>query len=100
MENRFELAQKLTVDHKLIRKSQYRNKSGYNERVKIWEKTSLKTPMEVVLIGIRTLSNGTTDYDPECGYMYNGDEHFQALLVTDKLSRKPFYVTPTPLKDK
>ena len=34
----------------------------------------------VTLVGIRTLSNGFTEHDPDVGYMYDSDMTFKAAL--------------------
>lgn len=84
----------VTVYYKRITKF-IDNGSGWRTRMKIWNEVTLKEPKTVKIIGIRTLSNGKTDYDSDVGHMYDPKQFFQAILVVESLSRKPFYVPAT-----
>lgn len=47
---------------------------------------------EGIVIGVRTLSDGGTDYDYEAGTQFYPESHFEAYLVAFAMSRKPFLV--------
>ena len=49
-------------------------------------------PCDGVIIGVRTLKEGKTDYDPDCGSMFNAENHIQAYMVGTTLYRKPSFV--------
>lgn len=90
----YQLGQKVTITQVLKRKSEYRkeNETDYRStRHKFWMVVNLKKPREVMIVGVRTLSNGTTQYDSETGNLYDPKEYFKALLVTGTLREKPFY---------
>ncbi len=59
---------------------------------RVWEEIQLKEPLEGIVIGSRTLSNGKTEYDNESGTTYIPKEHFNAVLVAVSLRNKPFFV--------
>ncbi len=91
----FNLGDKITVDYELYRKEEHVRESLENPnvtRVKRWEKTKLGREVEVTVIGIRTLSNGTTWYEQDYGYCFIPKKHFRALLVVESLHRKPFFI--------
>lgn len=89
---KYKLGDKITVTSKLKRVTEYRTISefGHKKRWKLWKSVPLKHPIEAIVVGIRTVSNGITDYDMDVGYSYDPKEHFQALLVVSRLSEKPF----------
>lgn len=90
----FSLGQQITVDSVLKRKTKYStpDKYGRSKRLKIWEKVPLKQSKTAIIVGIRNLSNGNTDYDSEVGYMYNPTEYFKGLLVVSNLNNAPYFV--------
>jgi len=81
------LGQKITIDHKLKRVVKPHPKPLHDN--KFWEKEKIK-PKECILIGVRTLSNGVSDYSE--GTYYEPKEYFKAYLVVESLNRKPFFV--------
>lgn len=88
----YSLGQKITINSKLVRVSSYkRSLSSFNRRRKEWVKLDLKEPQEVIVVGVRTLFDGWVDWDEDCGNSFEQDNHLKALLVTSKLSQKPFY---------
>lgn len=58
---------------------------------KRWEPKAIE-PRDGVLIGWRTLSNGTRAWHEEEGYCYTATEHFGAALVVFSLRENPVYV--------
>lgn len=70
------------------------NTTSYPIRYKEWVELNLGFPKIVTLVGIRTLSNGFTEHDPDVGYMYDSDMTFKAALVVDTIHTKPY---PVPL---
>lgn len=94
-----ELGQKITITSILKRRSEYRydNKiSDYKKtEFKTWMEEQLKAPIEVVVVGVRTLSNGYNIWESDIGNVFFAQSHFKALLVVKNLRSKPFFVTPT-----
>lgn len=90
----FSLGQQITVDFVLKRKTKYStpNEYGRSKRLKVWEKVPLKKSKTAIIVGLRNLSNGNTDYDGDVGYMYNPTEYFRALLVVSNLNKAPYFV--------
>lgn len=93
-----ELGKKITVSQYLKRRSEYRNDDKINEycrtEFKEWQERPFKEPKEVIVVGVRTLSNGYNIYDREAGNMYQPVTYFSALLVVKNLRSKPFYSLP------
>lgn len=90
---------KITVNHKLIRKTNYRFKKETDiqkTRFKEWESKELKKPIEVTIIGKRNLYNGISWFEALDGdsgvYLFEPKECIKAYLVVQGISRKPFYV--------
>lgn len=59
---------------------------------KVWRRTDLEIAIPCVYIGWRTLSDGTNDYEPEEGYTYVAERHFDAALVVYDVRCKPVLV--------
>lgn len=92
----FALGQKIIINSFLKRKiSYYEVNQSYKNRGKEWVDIPLEKDKIVIVLGIRTLSNGTTEHDPEVGTMYSPETYLKALLVVGSLYEKPFY-TPYP----
>jgi hypothetical protein len=85
MDHNLTLGQLCHIDHML-----YRKMAGWE---KLWEPIKLKAPIPGIVVGIRTLSNGTT-YSLGEGYGngYEAKEYFRAVLVATDLHRKPVLV--------
>lgn len=94
MDNQISLGQQITIDSVLKRKTKYSTQDEYgrSKRLKVWENIPLKQNKTAIVIGIRNLSNGNTDYDSDAGYMYNPTEYFKALLVVSNLNNAPYLV--------
>lgn len=94
-----ELGKKITVSSHLRRRSEYRQDSkinGYaNTEFKEWVESAFKTPKEVIIIGVRTLSNGYNVWEKELGNVYYHQTSVGALLVVEDLRSKPFYILNT-----
>jgi hypothetical protein len=90
----YKLGQEIIINSQLKRVSEYRRDSlgSFNRKYRLWKEVKLKEPQIVIVVGIRTLFNGYVDYDPEVGSMFSQDSHIKAILVTGRLSQKPFYV--------
>lgn len=79
----------ITVDHKLVRRAKHIDGKEH----KIWQKQILKNPIDAILIGQRTLSDGHVYYwGDEIGFLYDAHKYFKALLVVSDMNTKPFYV--------
>jgi hypothetical protein len=95
----YELGQKIRVESTLTRKSKFVKESDlspYKYEVKFWDETKLRNPVDGIVVGIRSLSNGRNHYIPEYGNDYEPKEHFRALIVAYHLSRKPLLVKINP----
>lgn len=71
-------------------------------RVRRWVPTRWnKGYMEGVIVGWRTLANGTVEYgnDWDAGDEFRPTEHFKAYLVAFDMRRKPVYVLPEDLEE-
>jgi len=79
---------KIIVNHRLRRKSSY---GMTRETSKYWEEEKL-TPIEAIVIGRRTLSNGISEWNGEIGIIYFPSKYFKAILVVTDMKNNPFYV--------
>ena len=86
----YNLGDKYKASKKLVRRTKYIKGIVFNQRYKYWDVQKIN--QEVLIIGIRTLSNGTTTWDDEAGNLYEPTDYFQALLVVSDLHKKPFYI--------
>lgn len=59
---------------------------------KAWRRSDLEIAIPCVYIGWRTLSDGTNDYEPEEGYSYVAERHFDAALVVYDVRCRPVFV--------
>lgn len=59
---------------------------------KEWRRADLGIAVPCVYIGWRTLSDGINDYEPDEGYVYVADRHFDAALVVYDPRCKPVVV--------
>lgn len=87
---------KITVLKRYVRKTELRRDRNdiFQGRWKIWVEKEI-APVDCFIIGIRTISNGRTESDPEVGTMYEAREHMKAILVVRTLYSKPFLI-PLP----
>lgn len=76
----------IIINNKLTR-NQWKDK-------KMWEVEKLPNPKTVLIVGVRTLQNGTVLYDEDTGITFerNSKEDIKALMVVESATRKPFYV--------
>lgn len=59
---------------------------------KEWHRADLGITVPCVYIGWRTLSNGINDYEPDEGYFYVANHHFDAALVVYDPRCRPVFV--------
>lgn len=94
-----EFLQKIEVKGILRRRSRSKKYEMY-PRMRIykeWVYEPLRTPIEGIVIGKRTLANGNTYYEEDCGNIFTPEVYTKALLVVTDMKTKPFYVPlPTP----
>jgi len=79
--NTLVLGESILIDHKLVR---HWKSNGDKE----WLPKRIEPPIYAYVMGIRTLSNGSTDYDRN----YAAKTYIKAFLVVTDLKSKPFYV--------
>ena len=89
----YKLGQIIETDKHLERRTIYTSEP-FKPDGKQWIETKIKTPKKVMIIGVRTLTNGKRDWTKE-GIFYWPTEYIKALLVVENLNRKPFYI-PMP----
>lgn len=84
------LGDRVRVNHRLVRRSDARHH-------KAWVAEELPEEVEGLVVGVRTLSNGTRtwetadDFGGDAGYWeYTPDAYFRAVLVATDLRRRPF----------
>jgi len=87
MSEELKLGQKITVNTYLYRSSEMRDQGQY----KYWNEFK-SIPKEVMVIGLRTLSNGYNQYLADYGNVFYPDAHLSAVLVVENLRSKPFYI--------
>lgn len=89
---KYQLGEKIKITSKLVRKASYRRseESSINTRIKEWEEFPI-AETEVVVVGIRTLWDGSTFYEE--GNIFVPEKHFRALSVVENLNNKPFYTS-------
>lgn len=96
---KIELGKRITVFRYLKRKSKYKIDKSINEykatEFKEWQDVDFKNPKEVMIVGVRTLSQGYNQWDSDMGNMYTPQSYFSALLVVENLRSKPFYIQNT-----
>lgn len=86
------LGEKIKINHHLVRSKQRRpTENGWSRPYREWVKRSFLSEREVVVVGIRTLHNGSIMNDTDAGNIFTSEESFKAYLVVDSLNRKPFY---------
>jgi len=83
----------IMIDNRLQRDTEYRKNNGkHSRRWKVWTEKKLPQKIPVMFLRWRTLSNGYTDYESECGFIYEPIETVKAALVIDiQGNRNPFY---------
>lgn len=92
-----ELGQKVKIKSKLHRFSKYRE--GPKTK-RVWIPMYFPDgPVEGLVIGKRTLSNGFREYMGfEEGVSYDPTDHFEAYLVATDIRKKPFYTLKEDLE--
>lgn len=75
-------------DHITIDKKLHRIRDRHEKR---WVDVNID-PIDVIVIGIRNLSNGINDYNQGEGITYEPREIFKGLLVVSSMFRNPFYI--------
>lgn len=81
----------ITVNNKLHRCGTYHR---FEKPRKFWDKRTIK-PTKVMVIGIRTLSDGDINesgYGDDYEKYYEAKRWFKAFLVVKDMYTKPFYV--------
>lgn len=84
--------QKVTIKGYLERRTETRYKGMDTETWKVWKPINFKAPKEGILIGERTLQNGTKHWDEMIHF--NPMEYFTAYLVSLNMNKNPVYVRP------
>lgn len=91
METEIKIGQKLNVKSSLKRvliRGNYHTQSR-----KEWVEVKLFKEIEVIVVGIRTISDGKIWYMGDEGTCYTPDVFRKALLVTKNINSKPFYIS-------
>ena len=88
------IGQKIRIDYKLVRVEQFKkSEEGHpiSVRHKKWVAKELVSRIDVIVIGKRTLWNGTTFYDSGI-CLFEPKDKFPAYLVVEAMHKKPFYI--------
>jgi len=80
------LGDTVRFNSKLIRTRKYIYKTDKKE----WKETQFSTPQVGILIGVRTLANGSTYYS-ENGCIFTPVEYFPVYMVATDLRKKPVF---------
>lgn len=100
------LGQPVTFTHHLERRTR-EHPGTYSRVTRAWEPvdaypvTGQRGPVPGVIVGVRTLANGTVHYLVEDPTVFIPQEYVTAYLVAYHLRRAPLYVLPehTTLED-
>lgn len=92
------LGDRITISKRLYRRS--KEVKGINDvgkyiqphEERYWVSDRLKEPIEVMIIGKRTLKNGNVIYEGEIGNVFYQTGFVQAYLVVKDMNSKPFYI--------
>jgi hypothetical protein len=93
----YTLGQRVTVTHRLERKTSFAGSTDDYKFNKTWVEMPLPEPVEGIIIGVRHLSNGKTAYDYDAGMQYERESGLVGVLIAHDLRRSPFYVLPERL---
>lgn len=91
----FELGQKVRYTHRLLRQGD----APYH---KSWLPipTFTKEPLEGIIVGLRTLQNGISQYDWTAEQqLFTPDSYVTAYMVVSDLRRKPVFVLPEHIEE-
>lgn len=69
-----------------------RSRSGQSYNQKYWKREEFAAPMDAIVVGLRTLSEGNITFWDEGGYAYEATNHFKAALVAYSLRNRPVFV--------
>lgn len=75
------LGQEITITHHLARRRHWHKRD--------WISQKLRHPVQGIIIGKRTISNGRTEYVEDGIRAYIPEEYFDAYLVSTDLKSKP-----------
>lgn len=86
----YTLGEKITVTKRLYRREIIRNQSY----IKVWVNQDLPAPVEVMVIGYRTINNGIVERSGHGEpFEYTPDQYIDVILVVEDLHTNPYYVT-------
>lgn len=87
------LGDEITVTQVYHRRTKYERRQHYDTRMKVWEAQPIK-PRQAIFLGLRTLCNGSSEWEDEVGYVFDPDKggHFKAMLVCFSTKENPVYV--------
>ena len=86
----FLFLEKITVNHKLVRKSVIKEEKNHRYRRKEWQSESIEKT-DVYVLGKRTLSNGRVGYYSD-HIKYHPQDYIHAFLVIKDENTNPFYI--------
>lgn len=91
---KFTLGQRVWFKTNLIRRITFGIPPGQSrsKRRKEWQRAAYPPPLrEGIVIGVRTLSDGFTDWDEYAGHSFTPDTRKRAVLIATALNLKPVY---------
>ena len=100
MANDLKFGDVVIIPHRLRRTGEQRRGEMRSDWWRIWEvKPFPKGPRTGILIGFRTLSNGTIWYGGEDGKVYDPQDYIKAALVAVDARTKPVLVLLDAVKN-
>lgn len=88
------LGQAVVVSQRYVRREENEFvPQGRTRRKKVWKAENRRSE-SCVFLGYRTLKNGWTDWDSDCGWCFRSTETIKVALVCPPGNKNPFY---TPL---
>lgn len=97
----FELGDRVTFTAEYLRR--WLPPSGKGDGRKVWvvcplPKWNRPGAREGIVVGLRTLSNGTITYNYDAGPDYRADDTVPAVLIAFDIRRKPILCPPAHVK--
>lgn len=90
------LGDMLTITQVYQRRTRYErclSRQQHSTRMRVWEAADIK-PRQAIFLGLRTLCNGSSEWENEVGYVFDPDKdgYIKAALVCFSTKENPVYV--------
>jgi hypothetical protein len=81
---------RIIVNGKYRRDLEMKERGNYKSRFKYWKVEPCK--LEGLFLGLRTLSDGWSEWEDECGHIFTSETHYKAALFSPGPNKNPVYV--------